>query len=292
MLKQSRIWPQIQGRILAGPLAAYVDAYVSALVREGYSELGIRRQIRGIDVFGAWLSRRAIAGEAVDRATVERFVNGVGRTPSLRSAQGRLREVASCARRFARFLWTQGVAERGEEPTDTEDAGGVLQSFDDHLRQVKGLAPGTRKIYLRYARLFALQRSGAGEHEWSAVRPDDVVSFVRFQASRPPGEVRTGPEAWVIPRNLVQVLPDRRWSGNHLFAGLEIGLTAWGRSPISNVEVELKGVANGKVEALWLTPGKAEKVVVSVRLDRLQRLLEAGGVSSKIRWEGTRWPVL
>jgi len=111
---------------------------------------------------------------------------------------------------------------------------------------------------------------------------------VRFQASRPPGEVRTGPEAWVIPRNFVQILPDRRWSGNHLFAGLEIGLTAWGRSPISNVEVELKGVANGKVEALWLTPGKAENVVVAVRLDRLQRLLEAGVVDSKIRWEGTK----
>lgn len=111
---------------------------------------------------------------------------------------------------------------------------------------------------------------------------------VQIQASRPPGEVRTGPEAWVIPRNLVQVSPDRRWSGKHLFAGLEIGLTAWGRSPISNVEVELKGVADGKVEAPWLTPGKAEKVVVPVRLDRLQRLLEAGVVGSKIRWKGTK----
>ncbi len=114
------------------------------------------------------------------------------------------------------------------------------------------------------------------------------LSDVRLQASRPPGEVRTGPEAWVIARNVVRVLQDRRWSGDRLFAGLEVGLTAWGRSPISNVEVELKGVSDGKVEAPWLTPGEANEVVVPVRLDRLQRVLEAGVVDARIRWEDTK----
>ena len=108
---------------------------------------------------------------------------------------------------------------------------------------------------------------------------------VRLQASRPPGEVRTGPEPWVIPRNVVQVTPDRRWAGGRLFAGLEVSLTAWGRSPISNVEVELKGVADGKVEAPWLTPGEPHQVVVPVRLDRLQKVLDAGVVGTRIRWD-------
>jgi hypothetical protein len=79
---------------------------------------------------------------------------------------------------------------------------------------------------------------------------------IRLQASRPPGEVRTGPEPWVILRGLAEVAPDHRWSGDRLFAGLVIGLTGWGRSPISNVEVELQGVADGKTEAPWLTPGE------------------------------------
>lgn len=109
---------------------------------------------------------------------------------------------------------------------------------------------------------------------------------VQVQASRPPGEVRTGPEDWVIPRSVAQVLPLRRWSDNHLFAALEIGLTAWGRAPVSNVEVELRGSAAGRVEAPWLTPGKSDKVVIPIRLDRLQRILEAGFVGSKTSWEG------
>ncbi len=114
------------------------------------------------------------------------------------------------------------------------------------------------------------------------------LADVRLQASRPPGEVRTGPEAWVIPRNVVQVRPERSWAGDHLFAGLEVSLTAWGRSPISNVEVELKGVANGKVEAPWLTPGQAHEVVVPIRLDRLQKVLDAGVVDTRIRWDDTK----
>ncbi len=111
---------------------------------------------------------------------------------------------------------------------------------------------------------------------------------VRFQASRPPGEVRTGPEAWVISREFLQVTPERRWAGDRLFAGLEVSLTAWGRSPISNVEVELKGVADGKVEAPWLTPGEPHEVVIPIRLDRLQKVLDAGVVGTKIRWDDTK----
>ena len=111
---------------------------------------------------------------------------------------------------------------------------------------------------------------------------------IQIRASRPPGEVRTGPEAWVIPRSFVRISPDRRWSGDRLYGGLEIGLTAWGRSPISNVKVELRGAADGKAVAPWLTPGESEDIVVPIRLDRLQRVLEAGVIDSRIRWEDTK----
>ncbi|TFG66000.1 MAG: hypothetical protein E4H28_02990 [Gemmatimonadales bacterium] len=120
------------------------------------------------------------------------------------------------------------------------------------------------------------------------VEQADGLKGVRLQASRPPGEIRTGPEDWIIPETLVRVSPERRWSSDRLFAALEIGLTGWGRSPISNVEVELEGVADGNGEAIWLTPGESDEVMVPVRLDRLQRILDAGFVASKISWEGTR----
>ncbi len=129
---------------------------------------------------------------------------------------------------------------------------------------------------------------GFGYEAMLAAEHAGDLDGVRLQASRPHGEVRTGPEPWVIPRSFVQISPDRRWSGDRLYAGLEISLTAWGRSPISNVEVELRGVADGKAEATWLTPGEPEEVVIPVRLDRLQRVLDAGVVDTRIRWEGTR----
>lgn len=109
---------------------------------------------------------------------------------------------------------------------------------------------------------------------------------VRVQASRPPGDVRTGPDPWAIPHDTVLVARDRLWREDRLFAGLAVRVTAWGRSSIPGVRVELKGAAEGRAESPWMTPGQSTEVVVPVRLDRLSRVLQAGVIEGRLRWEG------
>lgn len=117
---------------------------------------------------------------------------------------------------------------------------------------------------------------------------DDAATLdgVRLQASRPPGDVRTGPEPWVIPHDTAIVSADRRWKDDRLFAGLAVHVTPWGRSAVPGVRVELKGAAEGRAESQWLTPGERAEIVVPVRMDRLNRLLQAGVVEGRLRWDG------
>ena len=117
---------------------------------------------------------------------------------------------------------------------------------------------------------------------------DATLDGVRVQASRPPGDVRTGPEPWVIPADTAFVSADRRWSDDRLYAGLGVTVTAWGRAAIPGVGVELRGAAEGRGESQWMTPGEATEVIVPVRLDRLDRVLREGVVQSRLRWDGGR----
>jgi len=111
---------------------------------------------------------------------------------------------------------------------------------------------------------------------------DDVV----VRASRPYGDVRTGPEDWIVAADTARLATDRRWRDDRLYAGLVVGLTAWGRAPVSGVEVELRGAPDARATVPWLVPGIGDDVVVPVRLDRLDELLRRGRVDLRLRWSG------
>lgn len=108
----------------------------------------------------------------------------------------------------------------------------------------------------------------------------------RVQASRPYGDVRTGPDDWVVVGDTVRVAPERHWRGDRLHADLVVELTAWGRGAVSDVEVELRDGADGRAAAPWLVPGRPTEVVVPVRRDRLDRLLSSRQVGVRLRWGG------
>jgi len=184
MLESRNIWPQIVTRIRRGPVGSCVDGYLAQLVSDGYSKHGIRRHVHAVDRFGCWLAKQALQLPDVDERTVERFVGEVARTPSARCRDGRLSTVASGARRFAQYLWDQGLA----APHSAEHAGTNtdrwLELYDKHLCGVQGLSLGTRRQYLRYAHRFARQHFRSHALDWSMITADDVSRFVQSQVGR------------------------------------------------------------------------------------------------------------
>lgn len=117
-----------------------------------------------------------------------------------------------------------------------------------------------------------------------ASRGNGPTDDVRVQASRPFGDVRTGPDDWIVAADTARIAADRRWRDDRLYAGLSIGLTAWGRGSISGAELEVRGLSDARATASWLVPGDREDVVVPVRLDRVDRLLATGEMDVRLEW--------
>jgi site-specific recombinase XerD len=59
-----------------------------------------------------------------------------------------------------------------------------LTSFDQHLECVIGVSPGTRRPYLRYARLLIASRFGLTTPDWQTLSAKDVSDFVRQEAGK------------------------------------------------------------------------------------------------------------
>jgi integrase/recombinase XerC len=84
------------------------------------------------------------------------------------------------------------IAERrpGTTPVDEE-----LRRFDDHMRNVRGLAPKTRSMALRIVRLLLLDLFGDFRVVISAIKPEDVRRFVAGQRDLYGSPASAGPLA-------------------------------------------------------------------------------------------------
>jgi site-specific recombinase XerD len=91
------------------------------------------------------------------------------------------------------FLWATGVAKGGLETPPLHEVDLLLRLFDKHLDSVQGLALGTRKMYLRYARLFLETKFGSAVPDWSRVGVADIVDFVQAQAAKLKSTVSRAP---------------------------------------------------------------------------------------------------
>jgi site-specific recombinase XerD len=184
MLESLRVLSQIRTRIQSGPLGPYVDGFVTALQREGYT-LGVtRRYVRAADVFGRWLSSHGITAQEVDEAVITRFVTPLRWTRSPSRPRGVPPAMASGVRKLAAFLWTEGVAVRRTVLSAEPAWAPWLRSFDEYLTRVAGLSAGTRHIYVRYARAFLGARFGTAAPNWATLAADAIADFVRVHAAR------------------------------------------------------------------------------------------------------------
>lgn len=183
MLESLRVRPHICAAIRGGPLGSWVDAFVVALQATGFASSVIRRHVRAAAAFGGWLARRHLTVSDVDEPVITQFVARLGRWRSASRPRGRVSEMATGVRALVAFLHTHGVAPRDScRPADHE-ADRWLQSFDTYLTHVRGVATGTRRIYLRYARDFLTACFGTGPVTWTTLTPDLIVQFVQTKAA-------------------------------------------------------------------------------------------------------------
>ena len=137
--------------------------------------------------------------------------------------------------------------------------------------------------------LFRVAEDADDDDEWglsAQLATERGGAALRVQASRPPGDIRTGPEPWVIASPRLAPSGRRAWSDGELLGELEVAVTAWSRSPIDEVAVRLRadGV-DARGAARWLTPGTPVNIGLWAPQERLERLRAEGrAFELQLKW--------
>jgi hypothetical protein len=162
--------------------------------------------------------------------------------------------------------------------------GEPLEAGDEDPVRVR-LGAGWNTVLLRAI-------GGGGDLGFAArLLPDEAtggsgVQGLRVQASRPPGEVRTGPEPWILVEPAARATGHLAWRGDVLLGGLSVDATAWSPTPVDLVRFKLRaGGAEAEGAARWLTPGAPVRTELWLPLDRLRRAAESGhALETEIGW--------
>lgn len=109
---------------------------------------------------------------------------------------------------------------------------------------------------------------------------------IRIQASRPPGDIRTGPAPWVLAQPTPRLTGGTAWSGDKLWGELVLDLTAWSRTPLDTVQVRLRfDGEEARGGARWLTPGSPAPVSLWLPLEMIEQARnESDSISVELKW--------
>ncbi len=172
-------------RLCQGAVGAYMPSLAAALVEQGYKKDRGQQILRGATAFGLWLSEQGIALEDAGNH-VGSYLHQLDVQPN-----GRKPGAATCVKWLLQVLGEQHVLGDSTIPsTDNEEA--CIGSFDEYLRRVANVVPGTRCIYIRFARRLLKARFGDQPPLWSALTPEEITAFVFQEVSRTGGTPRRG----------------------------------------------------------------------------------------------------
>jgi len=225
----------VRERMENGPMGPHFDLVAGELERRGYSRDGIRRRLHAADAFGQWLLGEGLSLADVTDSVVKQYVADIPRPKGLRAHTGR---GVHCVMELLR---KHGVIPpplpKVRVPENAIDA--FLTELERHMEEVGGLAAGTRAKHLLYERAFLKAVFPNGILDWSLLRPQHVIDFVRDRAEKlaPPSRKNPIGGIRVLVRFLVQKgqLPDG-------FQGATPPVRQWQHATlprhISNDEVE------------------------------------------------------
>ncbi len=178
-------------------------------------------------------------------------------------------------------VWVNG---RPARPGGSYDDGGASSEGDAPAQELMAVRLG-----LGWNTVLVKVASGDCRYGWR-VRlggPEPgAIEGIRTQASRPPGDVRTGPTPWVLAEGDAGPTRALTWQGEELMGMVRIPLTAWARTPIDSVDLKVRaGGEEARGAATWLTPGQADSALIALPFSRLVRATrESPAVRLELRW--------
>lgn len=163
--------PSVTGWQLTGSLAPHIGGFVARLQRGQYSSGTAEKYVSALLEFGHWMREHRPQAEQIDGACIAEF---------LRSSCGDCDRHAALGHLLA-VLREQGVV------VEVSPSGPIpeeLSRYDEHLRDVRGVALKTRRSSLRIVEQLLRCKFRKGPVVLSRLRPDDVRRFIAAELER------------------------------------------------------------------------------------------------------------
>lgn len=157
--------------LVAGPLAAYVEAFGAHLAEQGYTPSSTEGQLRLLAHASRWLAEEGLEAGALTSQAAERFLR-------VRSAS----YVKLTSRRaldpLLGYLRALGVAPAPERPVVVTPVERLLIDYRGYLVAERGLADGSVRLRERVARLFLAEMPDPIEVALGRLGAREVTGFV------------------------------------------------------------------------------------------------------------------
>ena len=155
----------------AGLFGVHIDGFAEDLCSEGYRQQTVRFAIAVVRRFGRWMDGRDCRACDISEKAIAEFCRRQGRRSWIQHGG------ATALRALLARLRRLGVA-----PVRVQPKGGFVErierDFATYLRQERALSPATLKHYCPVARLFMVERFGAGPIDLAAFGAVDIHEFV------------------------------------------------------------------------------------------------------------------
>jgi site-specific recombinase XerD len=182
MIKNIFTRASVVARLETGPLGLHLDALATTLQNQRYAISTISIHLREAQAFGFWVNERHRLGE-ISELVLKHYLDDLSVQPGSLN-RSRRRKITTAVHLLLNHLRQAGVIAPppAEIPSLTE-ARQCLTRYEEYLEKVQGLAPTTRRQYLRFASRLLNTISQSGLIEWSSLNADKIIEFVRADAS-------------------------------------------------------------------------------------------------------------
>lgn len=166
--------------LLNSVLAPYVEALAARLERGRYSANTTSRYLGSIAHLARWMIQCGLPVRLLDENAIEQFLGKhLPRCDCPKPVALGQRDLRAACNHLLDMLRQQGVIAEPAPPTDpvTDE----LSRYDEHMRDVRGLAAGTRGDRLRIVQRLLLRKFADSPVAIAKLRPDDVRQFIADQ---------------------------------------------------------------------------------------------------------------
>lgn len=180
MIMIPALQPSLRAWLLEGPLSAQVPAYVARLRRGRYATHTCERNLNALAHFAHWLSMCHLSAHMLDEGCIDQFLRyHLPRCDCLGGALRTPNEAHAALVPLLEILRLEGVIAR--PPTATGPIADELRSYDAHMCDARGLAPGTRSGRLRIVERLLMSKFAGRPVVVGELRTDDIRQFIAEQ---------------------------------------------------------------------------------------------------------------